>query len=159
MKTSQRLLVPTLIGFALLSTGALADSDKKLTEQQVPKAVMEAFHKAYPQATELTFEKEKKAGKAAYEIEFNDQGMSREANYAADGKLLGTEEEVTLDALPASIAEAVKKAHPQATIKEAEKKYKPDGTLHCYEVEINDGKKSLEIHLDESGKILKTKAD
>ena len=161
MKTATRILIPaTLLGFALFSTGAIAGGEKKITEQQVPKPVLEAFHKAYPQAVDLKYEKEDKEGKAAYEIEFNDQGIKREATFAADGKLLETEEEdIKPEALPAHIQDAVKKAHPQATIKDAEKTFKADGTLKCYKVEIQEGNKALELHLDESGKILKTKAE
>ncbi len=44
-------------------------------------------------------------------------------------------------------------------MKEAEKLLKPDGSIHGYEVEIKDGKKELEIHLDAAGKILKTETE
>jgi len=159
MKTVKSLLIPTVVGFAILSTGAIAGKEDKLTEQQVPKAVLETFHKAYPQALDLKYEKEEEAGKPAYEVEFTDQGVKREATYAADGKLLKTEEGIDPAALPANVAEAVKKAYPQATIKEAEKKFKADGTFKAYEVELKDGKKELEICLDEAGKILKTKVE
>ena len=145
-----------LLSLALASTAANADNEKKVTEQQVPKAVLDAFHTAYPQATEAKFEKE---GKGVYEVEFKDQGTEREASYSAKGKLLSTEEDVQPDALPAAVTDAIKKAYPQATISEAEKNLKLDGTVHCYEVEIKDGAKALEVHLDPTGKILKTEKD
>ncbi len=53
MKNLKPLLIPTLLGLAALSTGANAGEEKKLTEQQVPKPVLEAFHKAYPQAADI----------------------------------------------------------------------------------------------------------
>ena len=150
------VLIPALLGLAALSTVANAGEDKQLAGQQVPKAVMEAFQKAYPQAADVKYEKE---GKAAYEVEFKDQGVEREATYSADGTLLETEEDIQPDALPVAVTEAIKKAHPQATIKEAEKTMKADGTVSGYEVEIKDGAKKLEIHLDATGKILKTEVD
>jgi len=159
MKTLTTLLIPTLLGLAALSTGANAGEEKKLTEQHVPKPVLEAFHKAYPQAADIKYEEEKEAGKTVYEVEFKDQGVKREASYAAEGTLVETEESIKPDELPAAVTEALKKAHPHATVKEAEKLMKPDGSVHGYEVEIKDGKKELEIHLDAAGKILKTEAE
>ncbi len=159
MKTLKTVLIPTLLGLAALSTGANASEEKKLTEQHVPKPVLESFHKAYPKATDIKYEEEKEAGKTVYEVEFKDQGAKREATYAADGTLLETEEYIKPDELPAPVAEALKKAHPHATVKEAEKVLKPDGSVSGYEVEIKDGKKEVEIHLDAAGKILKTEAE
>ncbi len=156
MKNLKNVLIPALLGLAALSTGANAGGEKKLAEQQVPKPVLEAFHKAYPQATDIQYEAEKEAGKAVYEVEFKDQGVKREASYAAEGTLVETEESIKPDELPAAVTEALKKAHPHATVKEAEKVLKPDGSVSGYEVEIKDGKKEVEIHLDAAGKILKT---
>lgn len=159
MKTLKAVLIQTLLGLAALSTGAYAGEENKLTEQQVPKPVLEAFHKAYPQAQDAKYEEEKEAGKTVYEVEFKDQGVKREASYAAEGTLIETEEDIKPDALPAAITEALKKTYPHATVKEAEKVMKPDGTVSGYEVEIKDGKKELEIHLDAAGKILKTETE
>ena len=156
MKTP--LLIPCLLGLAIISAAA-AGAEKKLTEQQVPKPVLEAFHKAFPQAADVKFEVESKGGKPVYEVEFNDQGVEREASYSASGGLLETEEQIKPEALPAAVTEAIKKAHPQATVVEAEKILKSDGSLIGFEVEIKDGGKTLEIHLDHTGKIIKTEVD
>ncbi len=78
--------------------------------------------------------------------------------YSAVGALLEIEETIQPDALPPAVTDAIKKAHPKATVTEAEKTLKPDGSVSGYEVEIKDGDKELEIHLDANGKIIKTKA-
>lgn len=159
MNNQKPLLISTLLGLVALSTGAVAGGEKKVTEQQVPKPVLEAFHKAYPQAQDLKYETDSKAGKTVYEVEFKDRDIMREATYTAEGTLLETEEDIKTDTLPASITESLKKAHPKATIEEAEKVMKPDGKVSGYEVEIKNGKKVLEIHLDAAGKILKTETE
>lgn len=159
MKAAISLLIPSLLGLAALSSAANADTENKLSQQGVPIAVREAFQKAYPQAADIKYEKDSKAGKAAYEIEFKDQGLEREATYADDGTLLETEEEIRPDALPTTITEALKKAHPQAMLEEAEKVMKPDGEVSGYEVEMKDGEKEWEVHLDTTGKILKTETE
>jgi len=156
MKALKIVLIPALLGLAALSTCANAAEEKKITVQQVPKPVLEAFHKAYPQALDVKYEVEKDAGKTVYEVEFKEQGIKREATYAAEGTLLETEEDIKPDTLPAAITEALKKSHPQATVEEAEKVMKPDGSVSGYEVEIKDGKKEFEIRLDATGKIFKT---
>ena len=157
MNNQKHLLISTLLGLMALSTSAIAGEAKKVTEQQVPKPVLEVFHKAYPQAQDLQYEKESKAGKTVYEVEFKDQGIKRKATYTGEGTLLETEEDIKPDALPASVTEWLKKAHPKATIEEAEKVMTPDGKVSGYEVEIKDGKKVLEIHFDAPAKFLRRK--
>ena len=49
------------------------------------------------------------------------------------------------------------KAHPKATIEEAEKVMKPDGTVTGYEADIKVAGKETKLELDVSGNILKTK--
>ena len=150
------VLIPALLTLAALSTVANAGQEKKLTQKQVPKEVLEAFHKAFPQATNIKYESEGRKEKTVYEIDFNEQGLAREASYAANGSVLETEEEIKLEELPAAVTDAIMKAHPHATVAEAEKVLKPNGTISGYEVEIKDGGKELEIKLDTTGKILST---
>ncbi len=85
----------------LLMTAALAASvmlgeanagEKELTKHQVPKAVLEAFEKAYPNAKGVEFEKEMFEGKAAYEVEYKEDGKEYEVMYNAEGSLVQKEE-------------------------------------------------------------------
>ena len=70
--------------------------------------------------------------------------------------LLQKEDEIDVKSLPEAVVQAIKKAHPNAKIKEAEKLMKPDGTVTGYEVEIKVAGKELELELDVSGTIMKT---
>ncbi|QXP84079.1 PepSY-like domain-containing protein [Methylococcus sp. ANG] len=76
-------------GALALSAGVTAGED--LAEQQVPKAVLDAFKAVYPNATDVEYEKKVKHGETVYEIEFKDQGVEREIVYSADGKVLKAE--------------------------------------------------------------------
>lgn len=152
----------------LLMTAALAASvmlgeanagEKELTKHQVPKAVLEAFEKAYPNAKGVEFEKEMFEGKAAYEVEYKEDGKEYEVMYNAEGSLVQKEEQIDAMTLPEPVSQAVMKAHPKGKIKEAEKVMKPDGTITGYEVEIKSEGKELELELDSSGKILKTERE
>lgn len=154
MKT-QYVITAVLVALPMILGQANA-GEKELSKNQVPKAVINAFEKAYPNAKELKFEEETFEGKAAYEVEYKENGKEYEALYRADGTLLQKEEEIDGKSLPEPVAEAIKKAHPNAEIKEAEKLMKPDGTVTGYEVEIKAAGKEIELELDVSGKILKT---
>ena len=130
--------------------------EKELKKDQVPKAVISAFEKAFPNAKELEFEEELFEGKTANEVEYKKDGKEYEFLYSPEGELLQKEEEIDVKTLPDPVVQAILKAHPKAKIKEAEKLIKPDGTVTGYEVEIKVAGKELELELDVSGKIFKT---
>ena len=73
--------VPMILGQANVG-------EKELSKSQVPKAVINAFEKVYPNAKGLEFEEETFEGKAAYEVEYKENGMEYEFLYSADGTLL-----------------------------------------------------------------------
>ena len=154
MKT-QYIMSAVLIAVPMIF-GQASASEKELKKDQVPKAVISAFEKAFPNAKELEFEEELFEGKTAYEVEYKRDGKEYEFLYSPEGVLLQKEEEVDVKTLPDPVIQAILKAHPKAKIKEAEKLMKPDGTVTGYEVEIKVAGKELELELDVSGKILKT---
>lgn len=147
------LLIITLLAFNLVNAA------EEISKDQVPKAVLEAFEKAYPNAKEVEFEKEMVEGKAAYEVEYKENGKEYEILYDSEGIILQREETIDVKSLPDPITQAILKAYPKATIKEAEKVMKPDGTVTGYEVEIKVEGKEVELELDTFGKILKTEQD
>ena len=105
------------------------------------------------------YEEENWEGKTVYEIEYKENDIEYEYFYLADGSLLQKGEEIKPASLPAAVMEAVKKAHPNAVIKEAKKKMLLDGTVLRFEVELKVGGKELELEIDPDGKILKTEED
>jgi len=154
MKT-QYVITAVLVALPMI-LGQVNAGEKELSKSQVPKAVINAFEKAYPNAKGLEFEEETFEGKAAYEVEYKENGMEYELLYSADGTLLQKEEEIDGKSLPEPVAQAIKKAHPKAEIKEVEKLMKPDGAVTGYEVDIKVAGKEIELELDVSGNILKT---
>ena len=157
MKT--QFWITTILITFLIAFGQASASEKEVNKHQVPKAVLEAFEKAYPNAKEVEFEKEMIEGKAVYEVEYTENGREYEILYDSDGMILQMEETLDVKALPESIVQAISKAYPKATIEDAEKVMKPDGTVTIYEVEIKTEGKKLELELDINGKILKTEKD
>ena len=154
MKT-QYIMSAVLIAVPMILGQANA-GEKELKKNQVPKAVIAAFEKAFPNAKELEFEEELFEGKTAYEVEYKKDGKEYEFLYSAEGVLLQKEEEIDVKILPDPVIQAILKAHPKAKIKEAEKLMKPDGTVTGYEVEVKVAGKEIELELDATGNILKT---
>jgi len=152
---SQYIMSVVLIASPMIFGQANA-SEKELKKDQVPKAVISAFEKAFPNAKELEFEEELFEGKTAYEVEYKRDGKEYEFLYSPEGVLIQKEEEIDVKTLPDPVIQAILKAHPKAKIKEAEKLMKPDGTVTGYEVEIKVAGKELELELDVNGKIMKT---
>ena len=157
MKNQHMMTVVFAALFAILSQAAAGENE--VSKNKVPKAVLEAFEKSYPNAKDVEFEKEMFEGKAAYEVEYKDNGKEYEAMYNVDGVLVQREEEIDVSALPEAVTNAIKKEHPKAKIEEAEKLMKPDGTLSGYEVDIKTGEDKFELEVDTAGKILKTEKD
>jgi uncharacterized membrane protein YkoI len=155
MKT-QRLTTMALCTLLAALSQAKA-GEIKLSKSQVPKAVIAAFEKANPDAKALEFEEEMFRDKVAYEVEYKKNGREYEFLYSANGSLLQKEKEIDVKKLPVPVIQAIKKAYPKAEIKEAEQVMKPDSTISGYEVEIKAARKEIELEMDASGVILKTK--
>lgn len=151
--------ITTILTIFLIALGVANANAKEVSKDQVPKAVLEAFEKAYPNAEEIEFEKEMVEGKVVYEVEYKENGKEFEITYDADGVILQIEETLDVKALPEPIIQAISKAYPKATIEDAERVINPDGTVAAYEVGIKAEGKKLELELDASGKILKTEQD
>ncbi len=94
MNTS--IMIPIFFATAMFASNSHAEG-RNLTEQHVPKAVLDAFHKSYTNATDVEYEKDVKSGKPVYEIEFKNQGAEREVTYAPDGTVVSAEKEVSKD--------------------------------------------------------------
>lgn len=154
-----RYLSIAILGTALAIAGQANAAEKELSKHQVPKAVIEAFEKAYPGVKVKEYEKEKHLGSPAYEVEYEKNGVEYESVYNSDGVLLQKEEEIDSKALPEPVAQAVQKAHPKAKIKEVEKLMRADDTVIGYEVEVKSGGKKIELHLDTNGNALSTEKE
>lgn len=155
---NQTLTTAALVTLTMI-LGQTNAGGKDLSKGQVPKAVIDAFEKAFPNIKPSEFETETFEGRAVYEVEYTEYGKEYELLYSADGILVQKEEEIDVKSLPEPVAQEVNKAYPEATIKEVEKVMKPDGSLTGYEVEIKSEGKKIELELDVNGKILKTEKD
>ncbi|MDZ4667032.1 MAG: PepSY-like domain-containing protein [bacterium] len=119
---------------------------QKLQEKDVPTPVKTAFQKQYPNAKETKWEKEK----GNYEAEFEMNETEYSVLIDASGKILETELEIGIDALPANVKEYVSKKYPGKKIKEAAKITDANDKV-TFEVEI----KGMDLIFDSKGNFIK----
>ncbi len=130
-----------------------ASSDKKV---EAPKAVMTAFHKAYPKAEIKNVGLETTDSATYFEIESVDGSVRRDILYTENGSAFEIEESVSPGDLPANIKKALAAKYPDGELKKAEKISRGDTTQ--FEILLRNHKESVEVTIDASGKILSQKA-
>ncbi len=144
--------------FGLPSATWAQESEIKL--DQVPKAVMDAAKAKFPGAKIREAAKETEDNKTLYELEMTHNGHNMDVSFQETGTIVVVETQLTDNEVPAAVLEAVKAKYPGAKIKLVESVKKgPElkKEVNYYEFHLTAAdKKSLEVEVDASGKILKT---
>lgn len=139
-----------LIAFLAIGTSSVSAS---INKTKVPQAVLDAFNKKYPKATDVKWEKER----LNYEVEFELESIEYEAEFSEDGTWLETETEIAEKDLPKEVVSAFKLKYPKAKIREIEKVETPKSSF--YEIEYKKGMKKGEAYFDKEGKPLENNDD
>lgn len=131
--------------------------ERKVTEQEVPPAVLQAFKAAYPNADVRGYAEEAEGGDKLYEISFINEGKRIDVAYAAGGKLLELEETIDPADLPQVAHDEIKNAFKDAAIKRAERVVKGERTGYEVKLDVpaNGVSKRYELVFDQDGKLLK----
>ncbi|SMF94676.1 hypothetical protein SAMN02949497_2002 [Methylomagnum ishizawai] len=84
-----------LVGFAtyLAVFGPAAANANDIGKDQVPKAVLDSFEQAHPNARDVEYEAQRFEGSPAYVIEFKENGREYESLYTLEGSLIRQQEE------------------------------------------------------------------
>ncbi|MBS1669057.1 MAG: PepSY-like domain-containing protein [Bacteroidetes bacterium] len=135
----------------MLLSGALSFSAfaQKLDASKVPVHVKEAFAKKYPGITPK-WEMEK----GDFEAGFKQEGHTMSALFDSNGIMKESEVDIKVMELPSTVLAYVKEHYKGATIKEAAKITKADGTVN-YEAEVN----KMDVLFDINGKFIKEVKD
>jgi len=123
-------------------------------DDTAPEKVLNAFKIKFPTATNVEWEKE---NEKEWEAEFKMNGKEYSANFGADGTWMETEYEIDVKDLPAKVKATLDSQFKGYEIEGAERVETP--TFKGYEVEIEKGETTMEVVLDESGKVLKKKIE
>jgi len=135
--------------------------ERKVTTQEVPPAVLQAFKAAYPNAEVRGYSEEQEAGKKIYEIAFVNEGQRIDVAYAADGSLVEVEETIDPANLPQAVQDEIKNTFKDAVIKRAERVVKGAHTGYEAKIDVpeNGATKRYELVFDQDGKLLKKKVE
>jgi len=152
-----------VLAFSILSLQSCGSEEyeRKVSEQEVPPEVLQAFTKAYPNAEVRGYAEEQEDGKKIYEIAFVNDGQRIDIAYAANGSLLELEETIDPANLPQAAQDEIKNAFKDAVIKRAERVVKGAHTGYEAKVDVpeNGASKRYELVFDQDGKLLKKKAE
>ena len=144
-------LAALLIGLATVSLAQA--QEKKLKREQLPPAVEKTVATESQGATINGFATEVEKGKRLYEVELTVSGRSKDISMDKNGKVVEVEEEVTMDSLPATVQDGLRKAAGAGTIGKIESLTK-SGKLVAYEAHVKTGTKRSEIQVGPNGEKL-----
>jgi uncharacterized membrane protein YkoI len=150
------LLMVFTAGLALTISAVAAQKEKETAPKSVaiadlPAPARAAVEKWLAGGTIKNIDKEDEDGKVIYDVEATVKGKHAEADIAADGTVLTTEEEVAYDSLPKSVRDVVEKYFGSAKDLHASKEIEKGKTQ--YEVEGHQEGKKVTLKLDNTGKI------
>ena len=137
--------------FLCLSTNSFAQH-RKYTESDMPKAVMDTFHKLYPNAMATGFDMEHENGITYFELESTEGSINRDFLFYEDGTIAEIEESILPDDLPDDVKNAISNKYPGKIILKAEKVTK--GKSVVYDVEIKAKKKKRDLVIGTDGSII-----
>lgn len=126
--------------------------EQRLTQKDLPSAVIAAFQKQYPGAKIKGISKEVENDTAYFEIESSDSTSRRTVLYAVDGQRTEIEEIISAKQLPDLARAEISKTYSKGKIEAAERVTK--GQTTTYEVKIENGEENIEAVFDSTGKLL-----
>jgi uncharacterized membrane protein YkoI len=130
------------------------EADEAVTLSQVPAAVKETI-KGYASEAEIKkIEKGDADGKIAYEFEITKNGKDSEVTIYPDGKLLGTEEIISLSEVPDAARNTINAQAAGGKLVSTEKVVENGKTV--YEAIIEKGGKKAEVVVAPDGKVVGT---
>lgn len=144
--------IPSLSLALLFAMTGAAVAGQKSPLGTMPAAVRTAFEHTHPNATIDHWAAETKDGQPVFEIESHEGQQKRDLLYAADGRLIESEETIEVASLPEAVRQAVTKAFPQATMQKAERVVR--GQVTEYEISLK-GAKVKEMVLNTDGTVVK----
>lgn len=130
------------IAIGLLAALSMLAVPSRTHAAACPASVTEAALAAHPGATVASCKQEREHGRTQYEVNLAaKEGGTLELDVAADGKILLTEEPISIGDVPAAVTQAFARMYPNVRATGAEKETSADGKI-TYELAFEaSGKK------------------
>ena len=152
MTLNIRLSISSFV-IIVATCSVVVSQERKLKREQLPPAVQKTVARESEGATIKGFATEVEKGRRLYEVELTVNGHSKDILMDRDGNIVEVEEEVTMDSLPATVQDALRKAAGKGTIGKIESLTK-NGKLVAYEALVKTGAKRFEIQVGPNGEKL-----
>jgi hypothetical protein len=150
--------VALLLLVGLITSACLAnDSQADIPLAQVPKAVMEAVKKKFPEATPESASKGVEDGQPFYDVQVKLKARNAWITCDPQGRILSVDREITFQELPKAVAGAVSKKYPKAAIRGVNEIVEGPETVYDLALTFN-GKKLIAI-FEASGKFVEESED
>ena len=165
MKRPLQILIATAGAFLFVAAARAAvtseePAEKNVRQSDVPRPVLDAVTRKYPQGKLKKFGEKLDEGKKIFEVELVSGRDRVSVDVTPEGKILAEETVLSPAALPAPIKAALQASKYKGwRIAKAEKVIheEKDDTLE-YEVLVQSKKERFEVVLDRTGKITKEEA-
>jgi uncharacterized membrane protein YkoI len=158
MRTARWIIPAAYIVLYAASAAAIAD-EKKIEVSELPKAVVKAAKKAFPEAQIVGAAKETEDGETIYEVMMKLEGKSIDLAIDDEGEIEEIEKEIGVEDLPRAVIKAVRKKFPQGEIEKVEEVSDEDDKV-VYELAIETkGGKTVEVVFSPNGKIIEDEGD
>ncbi|MFH0990367.1 MAG: PepSY-like domain-containing protein [bacterium] len=155
MATRFRFATLVTLLLCVVLAGSSFSQEQSIKKKDVPKAILDAFQKAYPKATIKGYSKETEKDATVYEIESTEGKIKRDITYSSDGSMISAEETLPYASLPDAVRKTIAKEFPKAKISTTEKVTK-DATVQ-YELVVTVKKEQYEVVLNPDGSIVSKK--
>ncbi len=143
--------------FLFIGTGEVRAQEEAVSQEKIPKAVMDALLAKFPKATIDKSTREKEGNDIVYDLEFKQDGRKGESDIKENGTYINYEQAIAAKDLPKAVNSAIEKTYPKATVKEVMQETEVKGKdekLSGYEVGlVTADKKEVELKLSPDGKI------
>ena len=149
-----KLFAIALILGVLFSAARAQETEKKITRAQLPPEVEKTVARESEGATIKGFARETEHGQHFFEASLIVNGHTKDILMDPRGKIVEVEEQVTMDSLPATVQEALKKLAGSGTITMIESLTKNE-QLVAYEAHVKHAGKRSEIQVGPNGEKLK----
>ncbi len=146
-------LAGLLLAAGLGTAPAIHAQENKIKREELPPPVGKTVAEEAKGATIRGFSREVEKGKTYYEVELIVNGRGKDVLIDEKGNIVEVEDEVSLDSLPATVKEGLRKAAGAGKIGKVESLTK-NGKLVAYEAVVKTGEKRSEVQVGPDGRKL-----
>ena len=149
-----KVLAGTAVVLLVVAAGAWAggeEGEKKVDLSKVPKKVVSAVKKKYPEAKIRGVSTEVDKDQKVYEVAITNKGQKIDVSLTPDGKIISIEAEIQMKDVPKAVVKALQTKYPKAKVRLIEEVTK--GKTRYYEFQLTTAEgQAVEASFDPSGK-------